>query len=334
MTKLATAVSLLQLVDQDKLRLDDDVRPIVPQLAAMQILRGFREDGTPILENNTRPISLRILLTHTLGLGYDLADPDLMKWSDSIGRTANNLQWTLEGFNTPIKFAPGDGWFYGAAYDWAGHLLTLVTGLSLEDYMQQHLFKPLGMTSTTFWPRRLPNWKARSLAFAIRDDDKSRLGPGQSPVPLDEHEMDSGGAGLFSTPEDYGNLLRGVLCGAILSPETTDLLFTPQLTPPQRDMLHAIADSVHDAFIPELARAARLDHGLGGGVLCMDDTEGKRRSGSLMWSGMGNGRWWIDRTTGIAGAVLTCVLPHGDAVVNKLWDEVERAVYDGLEKTH
>ena len=229
------------------LKLDDDVRPRIPQLAAMQILRGFKEDGTPILEDNTRAITLRILLTHTLGLGYDLADPDIMRWSDFVGRTANNLQWTLEGFNTPIKFAPGDGWYYGAAYDWAGYLLTLVTGQSLEDCMKEHVFKPLDMTSTTFWPRRLPDWESRSLAFTFCDEDGSKLGPSQSPVPLDTHEMDSGGAGLFSTPEDYGKLLRGVLCGSILSQETTDLLFTPQLEQPQRDMLHTIAEAAPPA---------------------------------------------------------------------------------------
>ncbi|KAK9774157.1 putative Beta-lactamase/transpeptidase-like protein [Seiridium cardinale] len=364
MTKLLTATCLLQLVEKGTLSLDQDIRPLVPQLAHMQILRGFDASDKPILEANDRPITLRHLLTHTLGLGYDLADPDLMKWSKSVGRIANNLVWSLEGFKTPLKFAPGDGWLrslfrepdtsstcfgipksyllrtitnldsipdYGSAYDWAGHLLTLVTGHSLSDYMAEHIFKPLGIESTTFWPKRVDPDGSRTLAFAFAgegSDGAGLLRPGPSPVPED-HEMESGGAGLHSTPEDYARFLHGILSHKLLSTRATDLLFSPQLNSTQKDMLTLIAEAAHDAFIPELGRGAELNHGLGG-LINMTDIDGKRRKGSMMWSGMSNGRWWIDRATGIAGAVFTNVLPHGNQVLTGMWDELETAVYDEL----
>ncbi|KAM0806509.1 putative Beta-lactamase/transpeptidase-like protein [Seiridium cardinale] len=331
MTKLLTATCLLQLVEKGTLSLDQDIRPLVPQLAHMQILRGFDASDKPILEANDRPITLRHLLTHTLGLGYDLADPDLMKWSKSVGRIANNLVWSLEGFKTPLKFAPGDGWYYGSAYDWAGHLLTLVTGHSLSDYMAEHIFKPLGIESTTFWPKRVDPDGSRTLAFAFAgegSDGAGLLRPGPSPVPED-HEMESGGAGLHSTPEDYARFLHGILSHKLLSTRATDLLFSPQLNSTQKDMLTLIAEAAHDAFIPELGRGAELNHGLGG-LINMTDIDGKRRKGSMMWSGMSNGRWWIDRATGIAGAVFTNVLPHGNQVLTGMWDELETAVYDEL----
>lgn len=329
MTKLLTATCLLQLVENCVLTLDRDLRPIVPQLAEMQILRGFDSSDVPILEPNTRPITLHHLLTHTLGLGYDLADPDLMKWSAYVNRTATNLDWSFEGVTTPLKFAPGDGWFYGAAYDWAGYLLTLVTGQTLSEYMAEHIFGPLGMESTTFWPGRIDPDGGRTLAFAFASEDPGEAGllvPGASPVP-EEHEMESGGAGLYSTPDDYAKLLRGTLSHRLLSPSTTDLLFTPQLNTVQKDMLMAIADAGHDALVPEFPRGAELNHGLGA-VINMDDIEGKRRHGSIMWSGMSNGRWWIDRNSGLGGAIFTNVLPHGNAVLTGMWDELERVVYD------
>lgn len=335
MTKLLTAVSLLQLVYSGgcRLSLSTDLRSIVPQLDQMQILRGFNDLDQPILENNTSPITLKHLLTHTLGLGYDLADPDLMKWSRSINRTATNLDWSMDGFTTPLKFAPGDGWNYGASYDFAGYLLTVVTGQSLSDYMAQHIFEPLGMKSTTFWPKKIDPAGERTLAFAFASEDPGEAGllkPGTSPVP-DEHEMESGGAGLYSTPADYAKLLHGILSHKLLSREITDLMFSPQLYPTQADMLMAIADNNHDALVPEFPRGTQLNHGLGA-VINMEDIEGKRRRGSMMWSGMNNGRWWIDRDSGIAGVVFTNVLPHGNAVLTEMWDEFERAVYEEYGK--
>ncbi|ORY62391.1 beta-lactamase/transpeptidase-like protein [Pseudomassariella vexata] len=332
MTKLITATCVLQLVERGLVGIDEDVRPKVPQLAAMQILRGFDDHDQPILEDNTKPITVRHLLSHTLGLGYDLADPDLNKWSASVGRTDNNLHWTLAGFMTPLKFAPGEGWYYGAAYDWAGHLLTIITGQPLSVYMQKHIFDALGMDSTTFWPKQILGSGDRMLQFAFRDDsqdgDPKVLEPGPTPLP-EEHEMESGGAGLFSTPGDYAKFLHATLTHKLLSKETTNLLFEPQLNETQRGMLAAIADWAHEAFTPEFPLGVKLDHGLGG-VINVEDVEGKRRRGSMMWSGMSNGRWWIDRETGVAAAIFTCVLPHGNKVLTEIWDEVERFVYGEL----
>lgn len=59
MTKIVTATCLMQLSEKGQVKLDDDTRPLVPQLAAMQILRGFDTDDKPILEDNTKPIMLR-----------------------------------------------------------------------------------------------------------------------------------------------------------------------------------------------------------------------------------------------------------------------------------
>lgn len=266
-----------------------------------------------------------------MGLGYDLADPDLGKWSASIGRTANNLQWSLAGFTTPLKFAPGEGWCYGAAYDWAGHLLTLVTGQKLSEYLHEHVFVPLGMTSTTFWPGQLQGSDERMLSFAFADAKDPRvLKPGPSPLP-EKHEMESGGSGLFSTPADYAKFLCGLLSGKLLSPSTMDLMFEPQLDRVQQDMLEAIADSSHDALVPEFPRGTKMNHGLAGAINVGDIKE-KRRKGSMMWSGMGNGRWWIDRQCGIAAAVFTQVLPHGNSVVTRMWDELERVIYADLRE--
>ncbi|KAH7165452.1 beta-lactamase/transpeptidase-like protein [Dactylonectria macrodidyma] len=326
LTKIITTTSIMQIVEQGLVGLDNDVRSFVPELASMQILRGFEADGKPILEDNTRPITLRNLLTHTLGLGYDIADPDLVKWSKYVGRTATNLDWTREGFNTPLKFAPGDGWYYGAAVDWAAQILENITGQTLSEYIQEHIFNPLGIKDSGFWPEKLPQTADRTVGYSYREGDI--LKPGPPSVPR-EHEMESGGAGLFSTAHDYAVFLRGLLQGKLVEKQTLQAMFTPQLNKAQSAMLEAIAytPGVHEALAPEFPAGLAINHGLGG-VINVEDVPGKRRKGSLMWSGMSNSRWWIDQETGIASVLVVNVQPFGDAVVKSLYNELELAVYD------
>ncbi|KAL6400890.1 Acyltransferase LovD [Ilyonectria robusta] len=330
LTKIVTTTSLMQIIERGLVGLDDDVRPLVPELAAMQILRGFDADDKPILEDNARPITLRILLTHTLGLAYDIIDPDLVKWSKYTGRTATNLDWSRDGFNTPLKFAPGEGWLYGAAMDWAGQVLEKITGRTLSEYTQEYIFDPLDMKDTGFWPGKLPQTQDRTVACTYREGEK--LKPGPLPVPK-EHEMESGGAGIFSTAHDYGLFMCGLLQGKLVSEAMLQTMFTPQLNDIQSTMLETIAYSHggRGALVPEFPVGLKLNHGLGG-VMNVEDVPGKRRRGSLMWSGMCNSRWWIDRETGVAGVLIVNVQPHGDPVVKSLYNELERAVYDVVGK--
>ncbi|KAK6836581.1 beta-lactamase transpeptidase-like protein [Apiospora arundinis] len=358
MTKLPTAVATLQLVDQGLLTMDQDLRPLMPELGALEILRGFstpkeEDGGNPILESNTRPITLRHLLTHTLGLSMDLPDPDLMRWSRYVGRTAVNLDWTRAGITTPLSFAPGEGWKYGMAYDWAGAVLEVLTKQTLGEWMQGHIFAPLGMERTGFWPERILGKEKsneeeegeddRRLEFAFSAEDgitgngpypDAELRPGTS-ILRTEHEMESGGAGLLRSSSSDASSSPAGQSGPqgepLLQPQTLTQLLTPQLTPPQRAHLESAVAGFRVGLGPEFPAdgSVRLDHGLGG-LMNLDNLPGKRRAGSMTWSGMSNGRWWVDPQTGIAAALFTGVLPHGNAVVGRLWDELERAVYGDL----
>ncbi|TDZ54331.1 Acyltransferase LovD [Colletotrichum trifolii] len=325
MTKIITATSILQIVERGQIQLDDDVRGLVPRLGQMQILKGFDDDDEkPILEDHDTPITLRMLLTHTIGLGYDLADAELMRWHKAVGRTALNLDWSLDGFTTPLKFKPGQGWHYGTAVDWAGQVLEKITGRTIGEYMSEKVFGPLGMNDSGFWPERLPQTSDRTAEWAYRGEDKASLAPGAAPVKR-EHPIESGGAGLWTTARDYGKFLHALLTNRLVSQQTLDEMFRPQLDGQQAAMLNKLA-SEWGAIAVEFSPEMELNHGLGG-CINMEDTPGKRKKGSMMWSGMCNSHWWMDRETGIAAALITQVLPHGDAVVTELYDELERAVY-------
>ncbi|KAK1243279.1 hypothetical protein MKX07_003907 [Trichoderma sp. CBMAI-0711] len=341
LTKLLSATCLMQLIEQGKMRLDDDVRQIVPEVRDMQILRGFTPEGKPILEDNDRPITLKHLMVHTAGLRYDVSDPDLRKWSKYVGRPiGKTIRLSKDGFNTPLLIRPGDGWVYGPALDWAGVALETVAGQTLGEYMKQHLLDPLGMTDTGFRINKLPHTAGRRAHITRRDGDGGALSPFE-PAPV-EPELDSAGAGIHTTAHDYARMLRAMLLqlqaheserpGVIISGGTAREMFEPQLDERQRAAMEAFlyAPDRRGAFIPEIPDGVELQYGFGG-LLALADLEGKRRrKGSLSWAGAGNSRWWIDPQTGIAGVLMVAVFPFGDEVACRLYAELERAVYAEL----
>jgi len=277
------------------------------------------------------------LLTHTVGLGYDIADPDLRRWTKAVGRSITNLSFTLDGWNTPLKFPPGEGWFYGTAIDWAGQVLERITGQTLGDYMAEHIFKPLGIHETTFRPNAFLGGVAdplsRAVSCSFRDPGTGTVSMVPLPVPSDP-PVDSGGAGLWTTTEDYAKMLQNLLKSrlddpkGLVSKESVNEMFRPQLNEVQHSMLKSLTDTFHDDMIPEFPPGTAINHGLGG-VINMEDVPGKRRKGSMMWEGMANSHWWIDPETGIAAALIVNILGT-DPVVRSLYNDLELAVYADL----
>jgi CubicO group peptidase (beta-lactamase class C family) len=306
MTKLLTAVSVMQLVEKGKVGLDDDLGKLIPELSNVEVLKGFDDDGKPIMEKKTRPITLRLssrarlarsvltsdsnLLTHSSGFAYDAVDPELTKWSTAMGRTENCMTHSLEGFTVPLKFQPGDGWVYGVGIDWAAYVVQVVSGLSFEDYMEEHIFNPLGMSSTTFRMPKRPDLAERRAPIGHRAELGGPLGAGPTPIP-DSPSMPSGGAGLYSTADDYSKALVALLAGGdgLLKPESVRELRDPQL-PDNKYLMAEFHGPWHDAICPEYPRGTPASYGLGG-ALNLEDLPHKRRKGSLMWSGMANTHW-------------------------------------------
>jgi CubicO group peptidase (beta-lactamase class C family) len=198
--------------------------------------------------------------------------------------------WDPAGPHCPLVFNPGSSWIYGTNIDWAGTLLERLTDQSLGVYMRENIFLPLGMVDTTFSPEDLQGneeaLRDRTASFAYRDPDTGTLRPGPSPV----HIGQAGGAGLYSTAEDYGRFLHGLIAGELLGTEAMEMLFAPQLNGEQRAVLHTVTDMFRDAFAPEFPDRTEVDHALGG-MVNLEHVKGKRRKGSMMWSGMYHSHW-------------------------------------------
>ncbi|KAK5045060.1 hypothetical protein LTR84_010208 [Exophiala bonariae] len=322
MTKLITSIAVLQVVEKDLVGLDDDLATLIPEFKSLELLIGFDDAGKPAYGKHTNPITLR-------GFGYDMFDPDLIRWRalqrGSVPDTFAKPT-TFEAYKLPLKFQPGDGWVYGVSTDWAGKVVEELTGLSLEDYFQQNIFQPLGLKSTTFRIGSHPELLARRATISLRTVPRGALAATSNPQP-DNPPFDGGGQGLHSTASDYAKLLGALLDGGrgILKETTIRDLNQSQLPDPTALETHIFGDN-HLTFAPEYPKGLRINHGLVG-LLNVEDISGKRRAGSLTWSGVTNPRWWYDPKSGIAATLFVQLLPPGDVVVAELFDELERAVY-------
>jgi CubicO group peptidase (beta-lactamase class C family) len=329
MSKLISALSALKAVELGIIGLDDDICPHIPELAAKKILTGFDDSGVPVLQDRKGPITLRQLLTHSSGLSYGF-HPNIVRYQAYRGRSTNvelgNEPTVTTRFDLPLVFEPGTGWMYGTGLDYTGVLIHQLTGLTLEEFQKKHFWDPLAITGLTFWPN--PDLKSKQAQLTIRNANNGHLTPYHG-VSLNSGSEDCfGGHGMYAQMADYLRVLRSLLAndGKLLTPASVDELFTPQLSD---DVAKALNHFLHvsEPGVPgNYNLAIPVQYGLGGMLFLEDDT-GRRRKGTLTWTGYYNTIWIVDREAGLAFTWATQLLPPGDPGVKEMSEVAERAVY-------
>jgi CubicO group peptidase (beta-lactamase class C family) len=293
MTKLLTSIALLQLHERGTVGLDQDISEHVPVLAKQSILTGFSKDGTPILIKREKAITLRQLLTHSSGAGYTFMDPKLQQYAEYTGKSVSESSTVDDIFDWPLVYQPGEGWAYGAGVAWAGKVLEKLTGQSLEEYMQENIFKPLGISRITFFPKANPALEGQVSDMSFRDDATGTLSSAPPGLPFFGDLKDClGGEGAYADLSDYAKVLRSILLddGALLKSETTALMFEPQLpTDAARAGLKKAMDDPSWA-VGDFSRPNEYDWGFGG-ILVAGDNHPIRNRGCLIWSGAANLFW-------------------------------------------
>ena len=327
MTKALTATAAMQLVEQGKLDLDQPAAKVVPDIAAAQVLEGFDAAGQPRTRAPKRAITLRHLLTHTAGFGYEIWSEDIAKY-----QTAKDIPGIITCQNaalrTPLLFDPGDRWFYGINIDWAGKMVEATSGKRLGTYLQENVLAPLGMKSTAF--KITPAMRERLAKIHQRGDDDSLAPQMDLEIPQDA-EFDMGGGGLYGTAGDYLQFVRMILNRGkvggtqVLKPETVDLMSRNQMGDCRVTLLKTAAPPLsNDAeFFPGVEKTWGLSFQINAGKAPTG-----RPAGGLMWAGLANTYFWIDQATGIGGVYITQVLPFGDKKSLPLYYEFEGAFYE------
>ncbi|TKA77266.1 hypothetical protein B0A49_03504 [Cryomyces minteri] len=333
-TKLMTSIAAMQCVERGQISLDDDVSDLLPELARLEILAGSDNAGNPVLRRRKNPITLRLLLTRSSGLCYDAMHPALMRYRQHRGEPLSFGVTILERFNAPLVFEPGTDWLYSPSIDYAGLLVERLTGLDLEAYMQKHLWAPLGITDITFWPSAHPDLANRLTDMTVRDPAGSgRVVHYPGPTISTGAKECMGGQGAYAAMPDYLKILHSLLVDdeRLLRRDTAATMFSPQLTPQSREgqkKLMARPD-VAAQFVGYFPPEVKMNWGLGGILITEDDTTegGCRKKGSMIWSGMPNLFWFIDREAGLCGLYGGQVLPAGDAQTGRMITLFERAMY-------
>jgi len=325
-TKLLASICALQCVERGQITLDEDVSRILPEFSNPQIVSlDEGSKGGYKLTPAKNKVTLRHLLTHTSGNAYEWGDPRLAAWrADHPRGDGPETKLIRNVYNTPLLFEPGEGWVYGGSVDWAGEIAGRLNNTNLKDYMEEHIFQPLGIKDTTFDLSTRPDLKAR-LMWAEKRDVDGGLTTMDTMVFPEKADDYSGGGGLYSCGTDYIKVLADLLKDEpkILKRETVLNL----LTQPQIEKDSALAGLVQNRGATSAnaaPAAAGINYGLGGMVLTADSP--LLPKGTLSWGGLPNLKWFLNVELGIAGYYGTQVMPHGDSKATWLSGEFFKEV--------
>jgi len=329
MTKAITGAAAMQQVEQGKLALDAPAKSVIPSLGDVVVLEGFDAAGKPRTRKAKRDITLRHLLTHTAGFGYDIWSPELGKYQEVMG-VPGIISCQNVALTTPLLFEPGERWFYGINIDWAGKMVEASSGKKLGRYMADHIFGPLGMSSTAF---RISDDMRKRLAKIHHRGPDGKLVPDPALELPQEPEFEMGGGGLYSTAGDYLKFVRMMLNQGksdkgepVLRPETVALMAKNAMGSSRVCLLKTAAPPFsNDAeFFPGMDKSWGLSF-----MINNEKAPTGRSPGSLAWAGLANTYYWIDPAKGLGGVYATQVLPFADVKSLPLFYAFEKAVYDG-----
>jgi CubicO group peptidase (beta-lactamase class C family) len=227
MTKPITAVAMMQLYEQGKWLPSDPIAKFIPEFAHLKVFKGLDAAGNMILEDPVHPPTMQELLTHSAGFTYGffgntVVDKEYAKAGVMQSKTLQEMIDKLA--KIPLSYQPGSRWVYSVSMDIQGYIVEKLSGQTLPEYFQEHIYKPLGMKDSGFFVSaekrsRLVNEKGELIVAENFGGDYSS-----------QPTMPSGGGGSVTTAEDYFRFAEmlasaGELNGVrVLSPASVQLM--------------------------------------------------------------------------------------------------------------
>ncbi len=320
MTKPITSVALMMLYERGLFQLNDPVHRFIPAWRDHRVWVSGEGDSM-VTARPVRPLSMRDMLCHTGGLTYGSqlealgmpADPHPVAKEyvkQNVRRIDDEDRETFlqKLSRVPLRYQPGERWMYSLSTDVCGALVEIVSGKTLNAFMQDEIFTPLQMKDTAF---TLPAAKLERFAANYRrgaDKSLKLLGDSAKSAYLNPYPFYSGGGGLVSTTADYlrfCDMLRrgGELDGArILGPRTVELM--------HRNHLKEGKDLTQMA-IGGFSETANEGVGFGLGFACTLDsvTSGSIVASDWYWGGAFSTIFWVDAKEDLAVVFMTQLMP-------------------------
>jgi CubicO group peptidase (beta-lactamase class C family) len=299
MTKPVTGVAMMILYEEGKWHPSDPVSKYIPEFAHLKVFKGVDASGNMILEDPVRPPTMGQLMTHTAGFTYGFfgnTPVDKMYRSERVLESQSLQEMIDKLAKMPLLYQPGTRWVYSVSMDIQGYLVEKLSGESLPDFMQKHIFEPLGMKDSGFY---VSKEKRNRFATSYSENANGELVSGAMAdgLPTDyatPPTMASGGGGMVSTAQDYLRFAQMLLNGGeldgvrILGPETVKLMTSNHLD---------VSLETGEFFLGP-------GPGLGWGYDCgvfhdpqrADEVVGK---GTFFWVGAADTWFWVDPTNDV-----------------------------------
>jgi CubicO group peptidase (beta-lactamase class C family) len=331
MTKPVTAVAAMLLYEEGRFDLNTPIEGFLPVFKDMRVIKTSLGEGKWGFENARHSITFRHLMTHTSGIGYygDPVSPLAGFYQEALapyasGEKKESLQDFIKHLaELPLAFHPGDGWLYGFNLDVLGALVEVISDLPLEVFLEERIFRPLGMVDTGF---DLPEGKKSRLAVVyLRNPANGSLVRQEIALPMPVYMW--GGGGLVSSLEDFGRFAamlanRGEFEGVRLLSPTTVSMFSTNFASPEAIEAFAKAS-------PEIN--AGYGYSLGTAVLLDPAVTGKfGYPGEFYWGGAFSTYFWIDPIESLYGVFMTQLNPNWAFPIP--W-QVHQLVYQALIET-
>ena len=328
MSKVITGVATMIAYERGSFLLNDPISKYLPALAGPNVME-WGEDGEIRIVPAQREITILDLLRHTSGISYSfIAPPPLgQQYIDAsvtpgirglpsdtpLGAVGQDLDATLEDMverlgKLPLVMQPGSAWHYGINMDVLGRLIEVSSGQSFPDFLQQHLFGPLGMTDSGFY---VPDDRIDRFAACYGTTPEAGMRLLDAPITSEYREppaMPGGGGGMVASAHDYmrfalmlGN--AGELDGRrILGPRTVELIMSSHLPPEDfgaRPLKYAVGETYANGGLG-------VGFGLSGSVITDPALTGLPVSkGTFGWGGAASTFFWVDPKEDIAVVFMT-----------------------------
>ena len=311
MTKPIVSVALMMLYEEGRFSLNDPVAKFIPAFAKTKVYAGSAPLGLTLVDQNPA-MTLHHLLTHTAGLSYGsfFDSPVEALYRESVPNLFLRDQPLEEVISQiaelPLLFQPGTQWRYSFATDVLGYVVQVISDMPLADFLQERIYKPLGMTDTAF---SVPPEKRDRLAqiygaeklydpVALRPEEVGLIRDVTTPT-----QCPSGGGGLISTLGDYlafctclingGSYPGGQLIG-------------------RKTLAWMTADHIPASLKPMNMGINQMDFGFGLGfrvVTSLGEARSLTSVGAYGWSGAANTDFWIDPAEEMIGIMMTQHMP-------------------------
>jgi len=302
MTKPIVSSALMMLWEDGKFMLDDPISKWLPSYAHKELVDPVSGARTP-----AKPVTVRNILTHTSGLSLE----------GGPNRPKTLLEEIELSAKRPLAFQPGERWQYGASTDFVAALVEKISGMTVDDYLKQKIFEPLGIRDTHY---NIPRDKVNRVAAIYRPDKDGKIVLMRKPEYREPTTYFPGTAGLNGTAADYFRFSQMLLNGGeyeghrLLGRMTVDMMITNQI----------------GAGKPVYIRGAGYGFGLGFGVLTDPSKSPDALSiGTFTWGGANGTLFWIDPVEDLIGIMMIQINPYSHFNIRPLYSVVvSQAIVD------